>query len=300
MKRVPRPFLPVFLALVMPSACFAADIHLQGADGVQLALAKPAERVVALAPDLAELLFDAGAGETLVGTVEYSDYPAAAKKLPRLGDAFHVDAERLVALKPDLVLAWEGGTPQALIDKLRALKLPVLAVGTRELLDIASNLELLGLATGHSPTAQLAAEDFRTRLGALRSRYAAEPNLRVFYEISAQPLFTVGGAQSIGRLIQVCGGSNVFADLTELAPAVSMEAVLARDPEVIVSSDAEGSTAQRFKDWQRWPKLAAVREGNFVTVHDDWISRATPRLLDAGKQLCEGLEKARANRAAIH
>ena len=295
------PGLSFLLFLLQNSgAALAADLHLQSADGVEVTLTKPAQRVVALAPDLAELLFDVGGGETLVGTVEYSDWPVAAKKVPRLGDAFHVDTERLVALKPDLVLAWEGGTPQALIDKLRALKLPVLAVGTRELLDIASNLELLGLATGHAPAAQLAAEDFRTRLGALRSRYAGEPNLRVFYEISAQPLFTVGSAQSISRLIQVCGGSNIFADLTELAPAVSMEAVLARDPEVIVSGDAEGSPQQRFKEWQRWPKLAAVREGNFIAVDDDWISRATPRLLDAGKQLCEGFEVARQHHSAVH
>ena len=285
----------IFLALA-PLSVSAADIHLKGADGVEVVLAEPAERVVSLAPDLAELLADAGAAATLKGTVEYSDYPAEVKQVPRVGDAFHVDTERVVALKPDLVLAWEGGTPKALIGRLRELTLPVLAVGTHELLDIATNLELLGLATGHADAGQLAAEDFRTRLGALRTRYSSEPSIRVFYEISAQPLFTVGGSQSISRLIQVCGGVNIFADLSELAPAVSLEAVLARDPEVIVSGDGEGDTVQRFKYWQRWPKLAAVREDNFISVNDDWISRSTPRLLDAGKQLCEALETARKHR----
>jgi len=267
---------------------------------VEVTLVKPAERVVSLAPDLSELMADVGAADALKGVVEYSDWPAALKQLPRVGDAYHVDTERVVALKPDLVLVWQGGTPQALIDKLRALKLPVLAIGTHELLDIASNLETLGEATGHGPAAQLAAEDFRTRLGALRSRYAGEAPVKVFYEISEQPLFTVGGAQSISRLIQVCGGVNVFADLTELAPAVSLEAVLARDPEAVVTGSGEGDAAARFKFWQRWPKLAATREGNFIVVNDDWISRATPRLLDAGKQLCDGLETARSHRAATH
>lgn len=297
-EQVSRLFIVAGFIALFPVGAFAADIHLKGADGVEVVLPKPAERVVSLAPDLAELLADVGAGAALKGTVEYSDYPAEVKQVPRLGDAFHVDTERVVALKPDLVLAWEGGTPRALIDRLRELNLPVLAVGTHELLDIAANLELLGVATGHGDAAQLAAEDFRTRLGALRSRYANEPPIRVFYEISAQPLFTVGGSQSISRLIQVCGGVNIFADLSELAPAVSLETVLARDPEAIVSGDGEGDTAQRFKDWQRWPKLAAVREGNFIAVNDEWISRSTPRILDAGKQLCEALEKARAHRKA--
>ena len=292
MKRISLACLALFSLL--PLAAAAADIHLQGADGVAITLAKPAQRVVSLAPDLAELLYDIGAGDSLQGAVEYTDYPAAAKALPRVGDAFHVDVEKLVALKPDLVLAWEGGTPEPLIAKLRALKLPVLALGTHELLDIASNMETLGLATGHADAAQLAADDFRTFLGALRARYANQAPLTLFYEISPQPLFTIGGGQSISKLMEVCGGRNVFADLTELAPPVTLEAVLARDPQVIVTGDGEGDTAARFKAWQRWPDLSAVKQGNFVVLNDDWISRATPRLLNAGKQLCEALQKIRA------
>jgi iron complex transport system substrate-binding protein len=249
---------------------------------------------------MAELLYDVGAGDTLKGTVDYSDYPAAAKQVPRVGDAYHVNIEKVLALQPDLVLAWQGGTPQPLIDKLRGLALNVLDLGTHELPDIAANLQALGAATGHAGAADLAAEDFRTRLGALRERYEHQASLRVFYEISAQPLFTVGGSQSISRLMEVCGGRNVFADLTELAPAVSLEAVLARDPEVIATGDAEEDVQERIKDWQRWPKLSATKEGNFVVLNDDWISRSTPRLLDAGKQLCEALQKIRDKRAAAH
>lgn len=281
------------LLLLAPLSALAADIHIKGDDGVEIVLHSPAQRVVSLAPDLAELLYDVGAGGSLKGAVEYTDYPAAAKQVPRVGDAFHVDIEKVMALQPDLVLVWQGGTPQPLIDKLRALKLQVLDLGTHELPDIAANLQTLGVATGHPTDANLAAEDFRTRLGELRERYEHQPTLRVFYEISAQPLFTVGGGQSISRLMEVCGGKNVFADLSELAPAVNLEAVLARDPEVIVTGNGEGDEQQRFKDWQRWPKLSAVKEGNFVVLDDDWISRSTPRLLDAGKQLCEALEKIR-------
>jgi iron complex transport system substrate-binding protein len=297
MKRISRSAFFLFVLLVfLPFVASAADIHVKGADGVELTLAAPAQRVVSLAPDLSELLFDVGAGDSLKGTVEYSDYPAAAKRLPRVGDAFHVDMEKLLSLKPDLVLVWQGGTPQPLIEKLRALKLTVLAIGTHELPDIASNLETLGVVTGHAGAGQLSAQDFRTRLGALRRQYADQASLTVFYEISAQPLFTVGGGQSISRLIEVCGGRNIFADLTALAPTVSLEAVLARDPQVIATGNGEGDEQQRFKDWQRWPDLTATRQGNFVVLNDDWISRSTPRLLDAGKQLCEALEKIREKR----
>lgn len=277
------------------SAVASAEVQLRGADGVSLTLASPAKRVVNLSPDFSELLFDIGAGDTLVGTIEYSNYPEAAKQVPRIGDGFHVDVEKIVALKPDLVLVWQGGTPQALVDKLRGLKLPVLAMGAHDMTDIAANLETLGAATGHLSQAKQVADAFRTRLAALQARYAHAAPIRVFYEISPQPLYTVGGAQSISRLMAICGGHNIFADLSELAPVVGLEAVLARDPQAIVTGDGEGDVGERFKQWQQWPKLSAVRYGNLYAMNDDTISRATPRTLDAGELLCEDLDKARTN-----
>ena len=287
----------VVLSLVSLTA--SAEVQLTGADGVSVTLKAPAQRIVNLSPDFSELLYDLGAGDTLVGTIEYSNYPEAAKRVPRIGDGFHVDVEKVVALKPDLVLAWQGGTPQALIAKLRSLDLPVLAIGTHELTDIAANLETLGRATGHEAEAAKAAGAFRERLAALQDSYAQVAPIRVFYEISEQPLYTVGGAQSISRLLRLCGGHNVFADLGELAPVVGLEAVLARDPQAIVTSDGEGedTAVGRLKHWQQWPQLSAVRYQNLYVVDDDWMSRATPRILDAGKQLCEDLDKARANLA---
>jgi len=285
----------IFASLSLISFNASAEVQLKGADGVALTLKAPAQRVISLAPDFSELMFDVGAGGTLVGTVEYSDYPEAAKKVPRIGDGFHVDVEKVLALKPDLILAWQGGTPQALTDKLRSLKLPVLAIGTHELKDIANNLETLGKATGHDVEARQAAEGFRARVAALQGRYAQAAPIRVFYEVQTEPLFTVGGAQIISRLMQVCGGRNIFANLSELGPAVGVEAVLARDPQAIITGDGEQDLAQRLKEWQQWPQLSAVRYQNLYVMNDDWISRSTPRLLDAGKQLCEDLDKARAN-----
>ncbi len=293
-----RVFL--FSVLVGTPLLAQAALRVTGSDGQSVTLAAPATRIVSLAPDLTELTYAVGAGASILATVEYSDYPAEAKALPRVGDAFHVDVEKVVALKPDLVLVWQGGTPPALIERLRGLKLPVLAIGTTDLTDIAANLELLGKATGHGPEAAKAARAFRDGLDALDTRYGKAVPIRVFYEVSEEPLFTVGGKQSISRLMAVCGGQNIFADLDALGPSVGMEAVLARDPQAIVSGDGEGDVQLRFKTWQRWPQLSAVRYGNFISVNDDWVSRATPRVLEAGKQLCEAFEKARAKLPAAH
>ena len=277
---------------------FGSPIVLKGADGQSLTLHAPAERVVSLSPDFAELMFDIDAGQALVGTSEYSDFPEAAKEVPRIGDGFHFDVEKIVALKPDLVLVWQGGTPQAVTDRLRQLKLPVLAIGTHELTDVAANLETLGHATGHEAGAEKAAQAYRTGLSALEAQYLHAAPIRVFFEITEQPLYTVGGNQSISRLMALCGGRNVFADLSELGPAVSVEAVLARDPEVIVTGDDVEGDAVRLQVWQQWPALSAVRYKNLYAVNGDWISRATPRLLDAAKQVCADLDQARAHLAA--
>lgn len=290
------PAVAILASLSLISFDASAEIQLKGADGVALTLNAPATRVVTLAPDFAELVYDVGAGATLVGATDYSDHPEAAKKTPRVGDGFHVDVEKILTLKPDLVLVWQGGTPQALIEKLRSLKLPVLSIGSHTLPDIATNLEILGRATGHEVEAGKAAADYRTQLAGLEKQYASASPIRVFYEISPQPLFTVGGGQIISSLIQLCGGKNIFADLSALAPVVGMEAVLARDPQAIVTGDGEGDVAARFKQWQQWqqwPQLSAVRYQNLFAVDDGTISTATPRLLDAGRQVCEDLNASR-------
>ena len=290
----------LFVGLSCSAGSAFAALKVTGSDGHSVTPVAPATRIVSLAPDLTELTYDVGAGGALLATVAYSDYPAEARQLPRVGDAFHVDVEKVVAFKPDLVLAWQGGTPPTLIERLRGLGLPVLAIGTTDLTGIAANLELLGRATGHDSEAAKAARDFRDGLDALDARYAKAMPLRVFYEVSEEPLFTVGGRQTISRLMAVCGGQNIFGDLDALGPSVGMEAVLARDPQAIVSGDGEGDVARRFKTWQRWPELSAVRYGNFIAVNDDWVSRATPRVLLAGQQLCEAFQKARAKLSIAH
>lgn len=273
----------LLLAFVAPPAAVHAD-----AAGDDL-------RIVTLAPHLAELVHAVGAGDLLVGVSSWTDFPPEAAALPVVGDAFAVDQERLALLEPDLLLAWESGTAASIVDRLAARGFRVETVKTRGLDDVAQALERLGQLTGHADGGRRAAADFRDGVARLARRHAAGATIRVFYQISRSPLYTVNGAHFVSELIGICGGQNVFADLDELAPLVDVEAVLVRDPEVMLASADSGSDA--FDVWQRWPELAANRYDNHFLLPASEIGRATPRLLDAGETLCQALDRARFNRA---
>ena len=262
--------------------------------GPASAEAGPAPRVVTLAPNLAELVFAAGAGDTLVGVSAYSDYPAAVEALPRVGDAFTIDQERLALLRPDLLLAWESGTPAHIVDELRHAGYRVEVIRSRSLADISAALVRVGELAGTQQSAREVAADFATALRELGARYGDAEPIRVFYQVSGRPLYTVGGAHYASELIGLCGGRNVFADVDELAPGIDVEAVIDRDPEVMLAGDDAGSEA--FADWDRWPGLAANRYGNRYLLPADELSRPTTRVLVAATAICEALQSARARR----
>lgn len=249
-------------------------------------------RVVALAPHLAELAFAVGAGDSLVATSAHTDFPGYAP-LPVIGDAFAIDQERLAVLAPDLLLAWRSGTPAHVVDELREQGYCVEVIRTRTLDDVPAAMERIGRLTGRDAQAARAAATFREGVRELSRRYTASAPVRVFFQISERPLYTINGAHFVSDLIEVCGGENVFADLNDLAPLVDVEAVLARDPEVLITSS---DTGDALDVWERWPHLAANRFGNRFVLPADEIARATPRLLQAGEMLCEVLETARRNR----
>ena len=200
-------------------------------------------RVVTLAPNLTELVFAAGAGQTLVGVSAYSDYPVAARQLPVIGDAFAVDRERLALLQPDLLLVWQSGTPAQVVDELRRGGFRVEVIKTRTLADVAEALRRIGELTGYAQQAADVASAYTDALQNIAARHAATKHLRVFYQVDKRPLYTVNGEHYVSELIAICGGSNVFADLGELAPAVNVEAVLERDPEVMLASGDAGDDA---------------------------------------------------------
>jgi iron complex transport system substrate-binding protein len=253
--------------------------------------AAPPQRIVSLAPHLTELAFTAGAGDRIVATVEYSDHPAAARTIPRIGDAFRVDLERLVALHPDAVLVWESGNPAPTIERIRALKLPVVAFRTQRLEHVATALREIGRLAGTSEVAERAAADYERRIQELRDGYRNRTPLRVFIEVDDRPLYTVNGKQIISEIVELCGGRNVFADLNELAPAIGIEAVIAANPQAIISTD--DTVPDAAAEWSRWRHIEAVRTGNVYTLRSDDIARATTRLTVAAEAVCRTLDTAR-------
>ncbi len=253
--------------------------------------AVPVQRIVSLAPNLTELMFAAGAGDRIVGTAQYSDYPEAARSIPRIGDAFRFDFERVLALRPDMVLAWEPGTPAAAVERLKSLRLRVVTITTSRIADIPQAVRELGRIAGTTTRAEQAAARFESDIEALRRQYGGRPPLRVFLQINDQPLYTVNGRQIMSEIIDLCGGRNVFADLSDLAPQVGVEAVLAADPQVIVSTGNPDAAA--FKQWQHWPRLAAVSAGNVFALPPDDLARSTTRVAAGAAAMCRTLETAR-------
>ena len=277
----------VALVLLMSQAAFAA-ITLQDDTGRSITLAQPPQRIVSLAPHITELMYAVGASAQLVGADAGSDYPAAAKNLPRIGDYSRVNFERVAALKPDLIIGWRSGNRAADIYRLKQMGIPVLLTDAHPLSDVARLLRLMGQATGHVNASERAAKDFESRLIKLRARYASTPARRVFYQVWDQPLMTVGGHHWINDAISLCGGRNIFAELHGAAPRVSLESVLTRAPDIIISGD---DAPDRRSMWQRFPRLPAVQHRALIRMNADSLHRPTPRVLDGVETLCKEIAR---------
>jgi iron complex transport system substrate-binding protein len=283
--------------LALGCAVQAAEVRLTDDSGRSVALAEPARRIVSLAPHITELLFAAGAGERVVGTVAYTDYPAAAQRIPRIGDSAQLDLERIVALKPDLIVVWLHGNSQRQIERLLELGIPVFYNELRRLDDIARAIEQFGQLAGTESVAVSAASAFRVREADLRGRYSGRGPVRVFYQIWDKPLMTINGDHLISDVIRLCGGKNVFAALTQSVPVISTEAVVTADPEAIFGATTEANPKGYLNSWQNWPRINAVAHDNLFGITADLISRYTPRILEGAQQMCEDLDAARAKRA---
>jgi len=285
---VRRAFAVAFLAA---SACACQSADRDRADP------EVYERIVTLAPNLTELVFAVGAGDSIVGVSAWSDYPAQARDITVVGDAFMVDQEQLALLEPDLLLVWESGTPKHAVDELRKSGYVVKTIRTRGLDDVGDALRRIGELTGRSSAAESAASAYQQALDALRESQKDTTPISVFYQVSARPLYTVNREHFVSQLIEICGGRNIFADLDELAPGISVEAVVERNPEVMLASTDAGDDA--FEEWQRWPSVSANLYGNLFLLPADEIARATPRLALAGSAMCLALQQARMNRDSL-
>ncbi len=285
--------------LFCASALFAANMVATAAPlivrddtGATVKLTAPAQRIVSLAPHATELLFTLGAGSRIVGTLDTSDTPAAAKAIPRVGDSRALDLERIVALRPDLIVTWPWTAP-AQVEALRARGIAAFTTMPATIDGIAADLERLGALTGTQVVGWREAEAFRARLEKLRERNAGAQRVRVFYEIWDSPLYTIGGRHLITEAIEICGGENVFAALTLPAPAVDVEAVLAAKPDAIIAGADQGARPAWLDSWRRWKELPAVANERLYAVDADLLHRPGPRFLEGVEALCGVIDKAR-------
>jgi iron complex transport system substrate-binding protein len=269
-----------------------ASISLPQANGETLTLPGPAMRIITLAPNLAELVFSAGAGDRLEAVVEYSNFPAQVAQLPRIGDAFRIDLERILEFEPDLVIAWKSGNPQTALKKLEQLGINVWQVEITRPEEIADVVENISRAAGTETTGQTVAGQLRSRLAQLQQKNAKKTPVSYFYQIAPRPLYTINGRHIISRSLEICGGKNIFSELAALAPQISIESVIIANPQAMIAPGIPDD-APALRTWLDWPQLQAVQNKNMLYLPADEISQATPRLLDSIDLACKLLDKVR-------
>jgi len=289
-------FFSVLALLSLSTAGARADIRVTDDSGQTLVLQAPARRIISLAPHATELLFAAGAGAFIVGADRYSDHPPEARNIPRIGDSSLLDIERIVTLNPDLIVVWLHGTPQRQLAKLRGLGVPVFHNEPRTLADISRSLLQLGRLAGTEPHAEKAAGDFSAAVAELRARYAGRPPVTLFYQLWTNPLLTINREHLISDVVRLCGGANIFAHLEALVPAVSAEAIIAAQPEAIVTTSGEFESDEAFRVWKKFPSMHAVARNAFIILDSGTISRHSPQILEGARLLCERLDQVRAQR----
>lgn len=287
MKWIKIIFL-VLCVFLMSQLALASAVSVRDITGVKVILSKSASRLVVLSPSSVEVLYEIGAGDKIVATVDYADYPAAAKKLPRVGNAFSVSIDAIVRYQPDLVVAWKSQAQDKVIERLRELGIPVYLTNPLKFEDIAYDMESLGQLTGLRSVANKAATKYRVHLSDLRKRFSHRKPIKVFMQINESPIFTVNNKSHIGQVIKMCGGRNIFANASALAPQVSIEAVVRAAPQAIFVT-----LMQRFDMWLSWPTIPAVAKKALYTLPDDIVSRTGPRLPEGIEIFCKKIDEAR-------
>ncbi|MEX0738777.1 MAG: cobalamin-binding protein [Pseudohongiella sp.] len=285
----------MMIALLLPGfAAGNADNALSVTDdnGTRISLDAPARRIISLAPSMTELLFSLGADQQLVGVMDYSDYPPAALTLPVVGRYDSLDMERIVALQPDLIVAWRSGNPRGALNRLEALGFPVYVAEPDSLHSIGEHLERLGILSGHPSQGTELKRQFSARVRQLREEFGGKEAVSVFYQVWHAPMISVGGQELINDMIQLCGGVNIFAGLP-VGPKVNLEDVLARNPQVIIASGSSAEAPDWLDEWLRWPQLDAVAGQHLYVIPPDLVQRHSIRALQGARQMCGHIDQAR-------
>ena len=280
----------LFLAVI---AVPAQAITVQDFSGREVTLDQPAKRIVALAPHIVENLYSAGAGDKLVGVVSYSNFPDEAKNVPEVGTYNAFSLEQVLALNPDLVVMWGSGNGMQTLSKFEALGIPVYVSELRQLSDVPKSIRNLGQLAGTPAIGEAEASRIETELNALHRRYGEKRSLSVLYQIWNDPLQTVNGEHLISEIIALCGGHNVFGDASSLAPRVSLESVLLRDPDAIVASGMGEARPEWLDQWRAYPSLTAVADEALFFVNPDHLQRPSARIVLGAQSLCQQLDQIR-------
>lgn len=286
--------LTAALMACLSITCAQAAITVKDDGGQSVTVAKPALRIISLAPSVTELLFAAGGGSRVVGAVNYSDFPEAAKRIPRIGSNREIDMELLISLKPDLIVAWRHNSSDRQIEMVRQLGIPVFQSDAQTLDAIPDSVERLGQLMGTDATAKTAAAALRTQLASLRKQYAGRAPVRVFYQVWDKPLYTLSGKHILTDAMHLCGGVNVFDKLAVTAPVVTLESVLQENPEVIIATAEKNYGGVQL--WKSYGTMTAVSRNNLFTLDGHLLNRAGPRMIQGTAAMCEALEQARQRR----
>jgi iron complex transport system substrate-binding protein len=270
-------------------AAGAQALQVRDDRGATVSLERPAERIVSLAPHLAEIAFAAGAGAKLVGVSTFTRYPMEAEALPVVASYGSVDVERVIALRPSLVLAWRSGNSPLQVERLERLGLPVLDTEIRSLSDIPRVIRLVGRLAGSADVAEAEARRFEDGVAALRRAGAGAPGPAVFLEVWHSPMLTVNGEHLASEALRLCGARNVFAGAKALTPRVSREQLLAARPDAIITA---GFGADSPKAWRGLEAIAAVGQGRIYAIDPDLLYGQGPRFLDGARALCDRVRQA--------
>ena len=279
-----------FILFLYTSAA-VAGISVTDNHGRVIDIAQPAQRVISLAPHVTENLYSVGAGDRIVGVASHSDFPAAAKQKPVIGDYQSFNLETIIALQPDLIIAWPGGNPHLPLQRVEQLGIPVYYSDPVEFADIPHNLRAFGFLM-QLPQAEQAAAGFEAELKRLQQAYSGTAEVDVFYQLWNKPMLTINHSSMIDRVISLCGGRNLFHDHIEAIPRLSVESVLAVNPDVILTGEDVGADWQQ--QWLLWQEMTATRNKQFYQLNEDLLYRPTVRLLSGAEQMCRVLEKTRA------
>ena len=285
--------LPLALLFLSVIAVPAQAITVQDFSGREVTLDQPAKRIVALAPHIVENLYSAGAGDKLVGVVSYSNFPDEAKNVPEVGTYNAFSLEQVLALNPNLVVMWGSGNGMQTLSKFEALGIPVYVSELRQLSDVPKSIRNLSQLAGTPAIGEAEASRIETELNALHRRYGEKRSLSVLYQIWNDPLQTVNGEHLISEIIALCGGHNVFGDASSLAPRVSIESVLLRDPDAIVASGMGEARPEWLDQWRAYPSLTAVADEALFFVNPDHLQRPSARIVLGARSLCQQLDQIR-------